>query len=155
MLDRPTHREGLDAVLLALGKRMGLPGLCLDAHGCCQLEFQGRWVVTLVLHPHHDRLVLHCPISTAGEIPPDILLTMLQGNFMGCAVGGGSLAVGPDRRACVQQELPLVVLREEAVQQAIDRLLTAAQTWSTRLQGEAPRLRPGPALGNDWIARQA
>lgn len=155
MLDRPTRPEGLEAVLLALGKQLGLPGLCLDAHGCCQLEFQGGWVVTLVLHPHQDRLVLHCPISTAGEILPEIQLAMLQGNFMGCAVGGGSLAVGPDRRACIQQELPLVALSVAAVQQAIDRLLAAAQAWSKRLQGVAPRARPGPALGGDWIARQA
>lgn len=155
MLERQTLPGGLDVVILAFGEQMGLSGLRMDANGCCQLQLQGCWVVTLVLHPNYDRLVLHCPISTAGQIPSEILLAMLQGNFMGCAVGGGSLAVAPDRRACVQQELPLAVLTVKSLQQAIDRLLNAAQAWSTRLQSVEPRSRPGPALGGDWMARQA
>ena len=141
----------VDAVLHALGQHFGLAGLSLDANGCCQLAFSGQWVVTLVLHPHKDCLVLHCPISTAGHIDSSILLAMLPGNFMGCATGGGYLAVSPDQRACVQQELPLSDLEVHAVRIAIDHVLAAARLWSSRLQSLLPPVRLHPALAMDSL----
>lgn len=151
------NRSGVDALVNDLGRQLGLEGLCLDASGCCQLAFDGRWLVTLVLHPSGDRLVMHCAISSPGEIEPAALLAMLQGNFMGCAAWGGSLAIAPDRRACVQQEVALnqAGLESRRLRQALERLLAAAETWALRLlEGGAIRSTHG-ALIPGRLSRRA
>lgn len=150
-------RSGLDALLLDLGNRLAVEGLCLDAAGCCQLAFDQRWLVTVALHPAGDRLVLHCPISTPGEFGAATLLAMLQGNFMGCATGGGSLAIAPDRRACIQQEIALAGNGPDgrALQQVLERLLAAAETWATRLQDGQGSLLPRRAFIPDRLSRRA
>lgn len=147
--------KAVDAVLLDLGTALGVAGLRLDGNQCCQLSFQGRWVVTLVLHPQGDRLVLHCPISTPGEIAPSILMAMLQGNFMGGGTGGASLAISPDLRACIQRELPLAGASGASIRQAIEHLLVGAELWALRLRGMTPGLPARSVLGAHRLARHA
>lgn len=146
-------RRTADAILLELGSRMGLPGLRMDESGCCQLVFDRRWLVSCVVHPTGERMMLHCPISAPDALDTfdtDLLTVLLRGNFMGCSACGGSLAVTPDRRVCVQYELFLPATSVDGLQQAIERVLQAAQTWSTRLAcGPAPlpgRRASGPHL---------
>lgn len=67
------NRSGVDALVSDLGRLLGLKGLRLDESGCCLLAFDRRWQVTIVLHPVGDRLVMHCPISSPGEIEPAAL----------------------------------------------------------------------------------
>lgn len=135
-------RRTADAILLELGSRMGLPGLRLDESGCCQLVFDRRWLVTCVVHPTGERMMLHCPISApeaVAALDADMLTVLLRGNFMGCSACGGSLAIAPDQRVCVQYEIFLPATSVDGMQQAIERLLQAAETWSNRLAcGPAP-----------------
>ena len=151
------NRSEVDALVNDLGRRLGLEGLCLDGSGCCQLAFDRCWLVTMVLHPAGDRLVMHCPIGPPGEIEPADLLAMLQGNFLGCAAWGGSLAIAPDRRACVQQEIALnqAGVGSNLIQKALERLLIAAETWATRLREGAATRQPRSALLPDRLSRRA
>lgn len=144
------NRSTADAILSDLGQRLGMPGLRLDDMGCCQLVFERQWLVSLVLHPSGDRLMLHCPITTPEAtdlLDAATLLVVLRGNFMGGSALGGSLAVAPDRRVCVQFEVNLS--GADALQQDLERLLQAAQTWASRLANgpaRAPRRSAGPSL---------
>lgn len=135
------NRSTADAILTDLGERLGMPGLRMDETGCCQLVFERRWLVSLVLHPGADRLMLHCPINTpqATELlDAETLLVLLRGNFMGGGALGGCLALGPDRRVCVQFEVRLS--GADALQQALERLLQAAETWAQRLANGPARV---------------
>lgn len=147
------NRTMAEALLLDLGRRMGIPALRMGDRGCCQLVFDGRWLVTVSLHPSGDRLALHCPISppdSASRFDPQTLLALLEGSFMGCAAFGGTLAVTPDQRACVQHELRLAGAGVEVLEAAIEHLLAAAEAWAVRLaQGPgspAPLSRPAADL---------
>ena len=147
------NRSAADAILLELGTRMGLPGLRTDDSGCCQLVFDRRWLVSCVVHPSGERMMLHCPITlpqALASLDAEMLTILLRGNFMGCSACGGSLAVAPDQRVCVQYEVMLPGSGVEGLQQALERLLQAAETWSNRLsQGPAPvsgRRLAGPNL---------
>lgn len=133
-------RAAADALLLELGDRMGLPGLHLDRAGCCHLAFDGRWLVTLAIMPG-GRLFLHCPIgapATAEALDAALMMTMLQASFMGRGAAGGTLAIGPDRRPCVQRDLAVSQMDASALQGALEQLLNTAETWSDRLLAPAP-----------------
>lgn len=139
------NQGSASALIEELGRSVGLPALQLDAQGCCQLVFDKRWLVTLSLHPSGERLMLHCPIcATHAPAMHDVaaLQVMLQANFMGCAALGGSLAVTPDLRACVQSELRLAGAGVDALRTCLEQLLMAAETWARRLEqpiGESAR----------------
>ncbi len=133
-------RAAADALLLELGDRMGLPGLHLDRNGCCRLAFDGRWLVTVAFMPG-GRLFLHCPIgvpATPEALDAAVMMTMLQGSFMGRGAAGGTLAIGPDRRPCVQRDLAIIETDGSALHAALEQLLNTAETWSARLQAPAP-----------------
>jgi hypothetical protein len=144
-------RAAADALLLELGDRMGLPGLHLDRNGCCRLAFDGRWLVTVAFMPG-ARLFLHCPIgapATAESLDAAVMLTMLQGSFMGRGAAGATLAVGPDRRPCVQRDLAVTGSDLSDLHGALEQLLNTAETWSARLLAPAPvsislKTRPSP-----------
>ncbi len=133
-------RAAADALLLELGDRMGLPGLHLDRAACCRLAFDGRWLVTVAFMPG-GRLFLHCPIgvpATPEALDAAVMMTMLQGSFMGRGAAGGTLAIGPDRRPCVQRDLAIIETDVSALHGALEQLLDTAETWSARLQAPAP-----------------
>ncbi len=128
-----------DALLSDLGQRIGLPGLQMDNHGCCRLAFDGRWLVTLALMPR-GRLFLYCPVGSpdaTGALEAATLLCMLEGSFMGRGAAGATLAVGPDRRACVQRDLSLALLDASSLHAEIEQILSTAETWSGRLASPA------------------
>lgn len=149
-------RGAADALLLELGQRMGLAGLCLDAAGCCQLAFDQQWLVTLTHHAAGGRLVLHCPVSAAGaadRLGRDTLVALLEGNFMNRA--GATLAVSPDRRACLQIELPLAGADAALLHNALEQLLNLAETWAQRVQkGEGPLARGTEREPQAWLAQR-
>lgn len=133
-------RAAVDALLFDLGARMGLPGLHLDRSGCCHLAFDGRWLVTVAFMPG-GRLFLHCPIGAPAPteaLDAAVMMTMLQGSFMGRGAAGATLAIGPDRRPCVQRDLALTETDVLALHCALEQLLNTAETWSARLQAPAP-----------------
>lgn len=147
------NRSTADAILLELGMRMGMAGLRTDESGCCQLVFDRRWLVSCVVHPSGERMMLNCPITlpqTLATLDTETLTILLRGNFMGCSACGGSLAIAPDQRICVQYEVPLPGSGVDGLQLGLERLLQAAETWSNRLaHGPAPlpgRRAMGPNL---------
>ncbi len=147
------NRSTADAILLELGTRMGLAGLQTDDSGVCQLVFDRRWLVSCVVHPAGDRMMLYCPITlpqALSSFDTETLTVLLRGNFMGCSTCGGSLAVAPDQRVCVQYEVMLPGSGAEGLQQGLEHLLQAAETWSNRLaNGPSPmpgRRASGPSL---------
>jgi len=147
------ERDAADPLLSELGCLIGLPALRFDAQGCCQLMFDERWLVTLVRHEPRRSWYLHCPISEADatqQLDTSVLRTMLQGNFMGRGVAGGTLAIGQDRQACVQCELPFAEADARSLLDAVERLLASAQAWAGRLRssedGRPSARRLGPAF---------
>jgi hypothetical protein len=137
-------RATADALLEQLGLRLGLAGLRMDVHGCCRLAFDGRWLLTFALMPG-GRLFVYCPVGspdTTSALESATLLAMLQGSFMGRGAAGATLAVSPDRRACVQRDLPLAELDASRLQSEIEQMLITAETWSARLHVGASAVVP-------------
>ncbi|WP_167784697.1 type III secretion system chaperone [Ramlibacter rhizophilus] len=147
----------LDRLLSDLGQLIGLPQLKADEEGLCQLLFGRAWLVTLVAHEPAGRIFLHCPFGTpdtAEQVDATALRMLLQASFLGHGAGGGTLALGPDGRLCLQRELLMVRLDGRQVLEEIERLVAAAQAWALRL-AEAPapvtapaKLRPRPSLAS-------
>lgn len=151
-------RAAADALLLALGERLGMPALALDAGGACQLVFDGRWLVTLLHHAAGGRLLLHCPVS-APDPSAEALRLLMEANFMGRASGRGSFALGPDRRACFQIELPLALADAAQLQQGLEQLLDLAAVWAPRLEraagvGTSPARAAGVPAPRPWLGQR-
>ena len=73
--------------------------------------------------------MLHCPITAPQALDfldSETLAALLRGNFMGCSACGGSLALTPDQRVCVQYELILPGSGIEGLQLGLERLLSPA-----------------------------
>lgn len=146
--------QGWDGCLSELGQRLGMPALRPDAAGCCQLLFDGRWLVTLALAPGGQHLWLHCPLTCAGpDLPADALALLLQGNFMGTGCGGGAFAIGPDGRVYLQQQIERQGAGE--LHNRIEALLNMAETWAQRLStpSQAAPGRPAQPAGREWVLR--
>lgn len=138
-------RAAADELLSDLGRRMGLPALCLNASGVCQLLFDQRWLVTLVHAPQAACLGLQCPVTAPGSpLGEGGLLAMLQASFLGAGAGGATLCVGPDQRGYLQRFLPLPASPEE-LEQALEQLLNQAEAWSERLSRPTASTRSLPA----------
>lgn len=135
-------------LISALGERLGMPGLKLDAKGTCQLVFDGTWVVTVVHAPARQALVLDCvasPLGASIDRSTEALAAALRGNFMGQATAGGWLCIGPDQRAHLQWQTPLAGATAAQVAAALSALLQSAETW-------APRWSQGSVAGTNPAA---
>lgn len=158
------HRDGIhqmsrgsaDALLAQLGQSMGLAGLCLDSAGCCQLAFDQRWLVTVTHHAAGGRLVLHCPLCAAGgaeQLGRDTLIALLEGNFMNRAAA--TLAISPDKRACLQIELPLAGADGPSLHNALEQLLNLAETWARRVErGDAASSGGAEREPRHWLGQR-
>lgn len=150
-------RSTTDALLGALGERVGLPGLRLDDSGCCQLAFDRRWLVTIGLQPSGQRLVLHCPLASpelTASLSRELLLALLDANFLNRGAGPGTLAVGPDRRVCVQVELPLAGADANLLHNALEHMLNVAQVWAERLEKDPAQNTIAPARAPAWMGNR-
>jgi hypothetical protein len=149
-----------DDALSELGRLVGLPGLRFDSNDSCQLVFNDGWHVTVMKELRRSQFYLHCPISTAADtatLDSALLSLMLRGNFMGRGAGGGSLAVGPDGRACLQSELAIRETDGRALLAAMERLLDCAETWAARLAapGASPAAPMRPKMAPPLSRRMA
>lgn len=147
-----------DSLIAELGVRMGMPGLRLGAAGTCQLVFDQRWVVTVVVDERMGRFLLNCPLCTPqqmDQMPACVLRTLLEANFMGRGMGGAplSLSIAPDRRAYLQLQLPWPQASHGGLHNALEMLLNQVETWSAKLAqpvaAGAP-LVPFSAPTPDW-----
>ncbi len=145
----PDPRAAAD--LAELGRQIGIPDLCLDNTGCCQLTFDSRWLVIL-LHATANRFwTITCFLAASGTaISADAQHAMLRANFMGAGCAGGSLSIAPDGRACLQYRLAGGETSGGILLAAIENLLDQAEIWSERIQrSEAPPTGPNPT--HHWI----
>lgn len=140
------------ADLAELGRQIGIPDLCLDNTGCCQLNFDSRWLVTL-LHTTVTRFwTVSCFLAVSGTaISADAQHAMLRANFMGGAgCAGGSLSISPDGRPCLQYRLAGDETSGRVLLATIENLLDQAEVWSERVQrNEMPPTSPNSP--HHWI----
>ena len=139
MADSPLSELSVDGLLCELGKRIGIPGLKLDADSSCQLVFDQRWVVTLVFSAARKRWLISCPLSDRHvSIVPSSQAAMLRANFMGAGCAGGCLAVSPDGRPFLHMQLAHSETSESLLLETVESLLNQAERWAERLMaGEA------------------
>jgi len=124
-----------------LSRMIGIPDLTLAHDGSCQLLFDRTHLVTLVVVPALNKLVLSCPCPTKGLDPTRLAHLALRANFMGCGSAGASFALGPDDRMHLQCQLPLPALTSDGLMSAIEGLLNSIDSWSVRLR---PEMRVSP-----------
>ena len=139
------------ADLVELGQQIGIPNLCLDSAGYCQLAFDSRWLVTL-LHASATQLwTISCFLAASGKvISVDAQLAMLRANFIGAGCAGGIMSIAPDGRPCLQYRLVGGETSGGILLAAIENLLDQAEIWSERVQrGESPPTRSNPT--HRWI----
>ena len=139
------------ADLAELGRQIGIPDLCMDNAGCCQLTFDSRWLVTLLHSSTNGFWTITCFLATSGTaISADAQHAMLRANFMGAGCAGGNLSIAPDGRPCLQYRLAGNDTSGGILLAAIEKLLDQAEIWSERVQrGEQPPTSPNPT--HHWI----
>ncbi len=127
------------SVLQALGQKLGIAGLSLDAKGCCRLVFDGKRMLELRASNPQRRLVMSILCDSAfATAPSGVARTLLQANHWGAATGGGWFAVDEKGRICLQQE---VMLSDEAASLLLARMqgmLNSIELWEKRLVGATP-----------------
>lgn len=78
-----------------LGRKLGLAGLAFDGHGLVSLSMTEA--VTFHLTRIDDaELEISTPIQCLDFPDPALLRAMVEGHYLGAAVGAGRLAVDPD-----------------------------------------------------------
>lgn len=133
---------GIDgAPLLALGQRLGIDGLRLNADGLCELVFDGglraaisataaHWVLAVQLGPH--------------PLPPGdpALGDALRANFLWQATQGATLALDGERRLWAHVALAHGAADGDALLAELERLLDTAERWQQRRPLAAAPQRP-------------
>lgn len=124
-------------MLSALGERLGIPGLALDAQGCCRLVFDGRRMLELRASSAQRRLVMSIRLSRDGASgAAGVERALLQANLWGAGTGGGWFALDERGQACLQQE---VMLGDDSAAQLLAKtegMLGSIDLWERRLAGE-------------------
>ncbi len=152
-------RSQADACILELGERLGMPGLRLDAAGCCQLLFDARWLMTLAMEPDGSHVWLHCPCAAAhatDSMPAATLVTLLKANFMGHGAGGATLAAGADGRVYLQRQVRLSDSGASGLCAAIEQVLDLTEKWAERIShGNAVTTHTASTeRERNWLARR-
>lgn len=122
-----------DEVLLALGRELGIDGLCTDEQGCCRLVFDGQRVLELRPAPQQQRLLLSCRLLTSGPTTLDQSELLLRANAWCAGAGGGWFALDETQRLCLQHAFVPVDDSASALLQRIEGLLDAVERWELRL----------------------
>lgn len=134
-------------MLSAFGERLGIPGLALDAQGCCRLVFDGRRMLELRASGAQRRLVMSIRLGRDGVSgSTGVERALLQANLWGAGTGGGWFALDESGQACLQQE---VVLGDDSAAQLLAKtegMLGSIDLWERRLAGEMSGLVPADAM---------
>lgn len=151
-------REQAEALIAQLGEMAGLPDLALDAGGACTLAVPEPGLALSILHEGGDgplTLLVTLPDLEPG---PDLLLGLLEANFLWQGTNGATFALEP-----VSGTVSLGRRLEEgadapALAEAADALLTTAVAWRAELLAPPlPEIVTGeetttPAPGADRFA---
>jgi len=128
-----------ESILSEFGMLIGFPSLGFDSNRCCQLAFDGRWLVTLAFVATAQNWLLSCPLTDGRlQIQHGSQTAMLRANFMGAGCGNGALCIAPDGKPCLQFHLPQGETSAQRLLDEIEKLLCIAETWADRLlRGES------------------
>ena len=124
----------MDTLITALGERIGIPGLRLDAQGCCRLLFDRAQLVELRHAPAQERWVLTCPLR-GGAPDAHGLRLLMQGNLYGAGFGGGWAGLDTAGQVSLHLPVPQTQASAAALLEAVELLLSHAERWEARLQG--------------------
>jgi len=126
----------LDALLVELGRRLGVESLGLDEHGVCRLVFDKKLVVDL--EPTDDRKHLHVT-AVVGVVPPDagpqFFRKLLAASFVGQETGGAAFAVDElNGEIVLWQRVALDALDIVGFTQDLDEFVNRLDLWIGRLE---------------------
>jgi hypothetical protein len=141
-------------LMRCFGERMGMPALTLNAAGVCELVFDGKWRVTLVLDGAQRALLLDCAFAQTGADPQRApLADALRANHLSAGAAGGWLCLDEGGRPHLQRRLPLAGLEVAELSHAVEALLNAAEKWDERwARGVAASPGSGPPGGPPpWV----
>jgi hypothetical protein len=147
-----------DVLITDLGASLGMGDLHFSPAGSCQLVFDQRWVVTLIVDSVRRQITLNCPVSQADQadqLSRPTLLAMLQANFMGQGCVRATLSMGSDQRAYLQTAVSLGEAARSPLHGALELLLNQAETWSARLTQGHAALAPSPVSARSRSAGEA
>lgn len=134
-------------ILSELGIALGIPALAPADGGQCQLAFDGRHLVQLMLHGARGQVLLSCAVA-GGKMDGTQALHAAQSNFL--QAGGGVVAcAAPDGRLHLQLGVPREQCGAQALLAAIDALLGQVEAWekrSARAEPDVNALRRDPAF---------
>ena len=130
-------QEACAQLLAALGRRLGIAGLCFDEKtGTCALAFDGRVTVHLAVDESAGGLVM---FSVLGEFSPaqrpDLGAALLRGNYMWRVTEGATLSLDPEQDAALLAlALPAVELTDERLEARLAGFVNVAFAWEARLR---------------------
>ncbi|AVO50580.1 hypothetical protein C6568_16065 [Melaminivora suipulveris] len=139
------------ALISALGESIGIPGLRLDAQGCCRLLFDGDQIVELHPAPAQGRWVIACTLH--GRRPEgEFVRALLEGNHMGAGFGGGWAGLDDQGRAVLHLPLAWAEASAAALLQAIELVLQHAERWQQRMADHRAAVSQTSRM-MDWAQR--
>lgn len=132
----------------ALGERLGITGLALDAQGCCRLVFDGKRMLELRASSAQRRLLMSVGLAGHGaSTSPGTGKLLLQANLWGAGTGGGWFAIDEKERICLQHEIALGEESVALIMAKIEGMLNGIELWERRLSET-----PSPAVSHDAMA---
>ena len=138
-------QSDVDRIFSGLAGQLGMPGLCPDQTGLCQLVFDQRHVVRIAVVPARSALVLDCSIGSR-TVDADSACALLRANHLRGAEGDCLFSISPQGLANVH----CIVGTESALSgnllAAIENLLNEVERWEAHLlQGAAQAALRTPA----------
>ncbi|MCD2513147.1 type III secretion system chaperone [Comamonas endophytica] len=131
--------EQVQALVRALGQRMGLRQFQLDAEGSCALELDRRIVVNLQYRETENELWLY---SDLGPVPQRSLAfyeKLLRANLFWQQTSGATLSLSGDQlpRAVLARPLPWTLLEDTSFGAAVEAFVHTTEEWQKQLEQAA------------------
>lgn len=128
-------REAAQALVSALGKKLGLGDLPLDDGGSVELVLDDDVFLTLTHLPGLPSLIANAPILELHTVRGDLLRDLLKANMMEGLTAGGVFGIAPEddivsfSRQIVIADGDLVRIERE-----LDNFAVQVTTWTDRLE---------------------
>lgn len=116
-----------------LGRIIGIPGLALDAHGCCQLLFDGDRTIAMRPALAQCRWLLSCTLRKM-PLQPKMMPLLLRANYMGAGFSGGWVGMDEQDLCVLHLPIPLEQISGEGLLSAVEALLEHCDRWELRVK---------------------
>lgn len=128
--------QQVQALLHALGQRMGLREFQLDAEGSGALALDQRIIINLQYREAEDELWLYTDLGLVPQRSPAFYQKLLQANFFWQQTAGATLSLSTAQppRAVLAHPLHCKLLDDASLAAAVQAFVLTVENWQKQLQ---------------------